>query len=223
MEEKEQEQEHQRQNGKSEFEDQIANGNENEIVMGNNNNNNNESELKQWLTNHIKEISKNDFKYDSAQDPWSIKYKRYPNIKTIIGTMSKWNPIQFKNQMKLNKKLNVNIDNIKGHVKEDNDRIKSCAFGKNDEDKGLCWCKLSKHVVSKHKLSKQTICDDEDNEYDLRENIEKYFIQSIPKISSRNILKKNHRRDFERKKKRFFPTVIPSRSKFNIPKFGYNE
>ena len=61
------------------------------------------------------------------------------------------------------------------------------------------------------------------DEFDLREKINEYFLQYIPNISPRNILKKTHKRDTETNKKRFFPSIIPTRSKFNIPKFGYND
>ena len=78
---------------------------------------------------------------------------------------------------------------------------------------------ISECVAKHHKLKQINIYDDEGNRYDLRSIINKYFYKHVPEISSRNIVRKNQKK----KEKRFFPTIIPTRGKFNVPKFGYHE
>ena len=91
-------------------------------------------------------------------------------IKEYIKNISNWNSKQFQKQMELNKKMKLNIASINGHDKDDHDRIESCEYGKIEEEIGTCWCKLSDYIVTQHKLSKQTIYDNEDNPQSSHEN-----------------------------------------------------
>ena len=120
------------------------------------------------------------------------------------------------------------VSELEGHKKGLMDKKQhsdNCYFNRylknfpKGNNEGYCWCKLNDITIKKFKLSQYEIFDDDENSYDLRHNLDEYFRQRLPDISSRNILRKNRAKI----KSRFFPTIIPSQSKFDIPKFGYSE
>ena len=212
-----QEQEHKQKQEQQQSEQQQHN--ENEIEMKKNDNT---ESLNEWLTNHTNKINEKEYKKEKATNPWNNS--KILTIKDMIINNSNWNKDQFNQQMKVMKILKIkNLNTFSGHKAKagnENEKIPTCKFGEgkdDEEEKGLCWCKLSAHIATNHKLKRYTIYDDDGNGYSLRHNLEEYFRQQLPNITSRNIIRKNHN------KSRFFPTVIPSKSKFMMPKFGYNE
>ena len=214
------EQEQAREQNKNENKDEE----QDEIEMVNNDKSN---KLNEWLQLYLNKVEKEKAKDGKTQDPWDIN--KPISTQQMITNISNWNRQQFTNHMKVMEKIKIkDINELNGHKKDEmnqNSKTSKCKFNlylkdfPKENTEGLCWCKTSDKIIQHFKLSQIKIYDDDGNNFDLRNNIDEYFDKQIPNILSRNILRKNRNRISSR----FFPTVIPSKSRFDVPKFGYNE